>query len=144
MKQTQVTPGSVLRHLVDEFVERFPKLAKKEAAMGRCKLFSYELALFLRKRGVKAHIYHVQHIKKKAAWPNAHTKWIDTRPQDWTHYVVRVGGLIIDVTSRQLDPDSSHPLIIKYEELQDMWNTVERDRFMNSVAKDLLQHKDQS
>lgn len=134
----------MLRNLVDQFVDQFPKLTDPDHAMGRCKFFSYELAKFLRQRGVRAQIYHVQHIKSKAAWPKAHTQWREKRPQEWTHYVVRVGGLIIDVTSRQLDPDNTHPLIIRYEELQDMWNTVERDHFVNRIASDVIRHKDLS
>ena len=141
MKSTTAISGQVLRNLVDEFIADFPKLTEPDHAVNRCKLYAYELCIFLRKRGVRAHIYHVQHIKTKAAWPRAHTQWIEKRPQDWTHYVVRVGPLIIDVTSRQLDPDSAHPLILRYSELKDMWHTTERDDFVNRVAKEFLQHR---
>lgn len=141
MKTQTSISGQVLRNLVDEFIADFPKLTDQDHAVNRCKLYAYELCIFLRKRGVRAHIYHVQHIKDKAAWPNAHAQWKDKRPQDWTHYVVRVGPLIIDVTARQLDPDASHPLILRYSELQDMWHTTERDHFISRVANEIQQSR---
>lgn len=134
------TPGR-LESLVEEFAKRFPHLKKPDIAIGRCKFYSMELAMFLRARGIKAQLYHVQEIKNRKLWPRAHPEWLGTRSKEWTHYVVRVGGLVIDLTSKQLDSQHPYPHIYPYRELLDTWNVVERDAFINRVATELLEQR---
>ncbi len=137
MRQQNAFSGRLIRNLVDEFTEKFPKLQDPDHAIGRCKFYSMRLTGYLRDRGFPAHCYHVQHVKDKKQFPDAHAQWREKPAAEWTHYVVRVGSIIIDVTSRQLDPKGDHPLFLRYSELKDLWNEVSRDKLVTDVANEL-------
>lgn len=137
MKVISAGPAERLAMLVHQFVRNFPALEKPDVAIGRCKFYSMELAKFLISNGISATVYHVQHIRNPEAWPNAHKDWKETNAKKWSHYVVRAGNAIIDVTSRQLDPDGQHPRIMPFKELTKSWKIVERDNFITKVTKEL-------
>jgi hypothetical protein len=124
-------------YLVNTFCLEFPDLGNPDIAEGRCKFYSYELVKYLKAHGINAELYHVQGISNYADWPNARKTWLDTDPDDWTHYVVVVNGVCIDVTSRQLDPNSQHPNIRPIKGLLQDWNIVERDIFLNDIAQEI-------
>lgn len=141
MRQAHAYSGQLLRNMIDEFADKFPKLKEPDHAVNRCKFYAQALTGYLRDRGFPAHCYHVSHVKNKKLYPDAHAQWREKPASEWTHYVVRVGSLIIDLTSRQLDPKGDHPLILRYAELKDIWNEVERDAFVTKVAKELHTRK---
>ena len=126
-----------LDSLVNEFAAKFPKLERPDIAIGRCKFYSMELVKFLRQRGVNAQLYHLQHIKSRASWPRAHPTWVNTTPKEWTHYIIRVGGTAIDITSRQVDSQNPHPNIYPFSEVKEHWHVVERDDFLNRVVREI-------
>ena len=97
-----------------------------------------ELAKFLQERNVDAHLLHLQEIRNKEDWPNARPQWIKAKPKDWSHYVVRVGDVVIDVTSRQLDPSNPHPNVMTLENLKKLWKTVETDNFLEKIVQELV------
>ena len=130
--------GVVLDKLVEDFARRFPKLETKSGAFGKCKMLSFELALYLRRRGVQAKLIHVQNAQKKEWKATAHSKWTSQPQSGWSHYVVQVGSTVIDITGRQLDAKAEHPRIFTRAELNTEWATVENDVFLNGIVKEVL------
>lgn len=124
--------------LVEEFALKYPTLGKSNVAIGRCKFYSMELAIFLRERGINAQLYTLSGIQDKNAWPRANQEWIDTVPRAWAHYVLRIGDIAIDITSRQLDYRSPHPNIYPFEQVKQDWKNVKRDHFLTKVSKEII------
>lgn len=134
-----LSANASLSFMVQDFVRRFPGLATKSGAYNRCKFMSYELALYLRRRGVKASTVHCQGLTANSTWKDtAHQAWVEKPRKEWSHYVVRVGDVLIDVTGRQFDPKIEHPRFTSRAESRQDWETLENDVFMNKVIRDVL------
>ena len=130
-------PKIDLKKQVGDFVKDFPNLEKPSIAIGRCKFYSMELARYLQNKQIPAQVIHLQGIRDKDKWPNADSQWLERPASEWSHYVVRVGDQAVDITSRQLDPDTEHPWIFSYSTLAKIWKTVERDELINDVVQEL-------
>lgn len=134
-----ITAGVQLDKLVAAFTKCFPKLATKNGSFGKCKFLSYELALFLRRRGIKAKLIHVQGVQRGCPWlTSAHITWQEKPRSEWSHYVVSVGSVFIDVTGRQFDSKAEHPRIYSARELDAHWESRNVDAFLNKVIEDVL------
>lgn len=133
-----IVAGLMLDSLLQDFVRRFPRLATKGGSFGKCKFISYELALYLRRRGVKAKLLHVQGLAQPKLRSTAHESWANKPSKDWSHYVVLVGDTAIDMTARQFDPKLDHPRIVPRATLVEEWTTVETDSFINRIISEVL------
>lgn len=122
---------------VAQFLYRFPGLQRMNSAYGRCKLISYELAKFLREHGVKAFIYHLEGIAP-AHYPKAHQEYNQKKHEEWSHYIVKVGQMGIDLTARQFDKQAPVPHVAPMSEFRKIWTKVEKDDFMNKFLEDAL------
>ena len=117
--------------LIHEFVARYPKLQQSRGAVGRCKMASYELALFLRQRGIPARAIHVQGCAA-GLYPKPHKTWANRPPAKWSHYVVGLGRWSIDMTARQFDASLGVPHMSLMTELRSNWRVVEEDKLINN------------
>jgi hypothetical protein len=133
--------GRHLKNLVLEFTRKFPKLKTQQGAYNKCKFVSYECVLFLRRRGFKARLIHIQNCPAPM-YPNAHSKWISKRRDKWSHYVVGIGKWSIDLTARQFDVTLPVPFVQPMSKLREQWTSVEDDRFLNNWVAEVLRHKD--
>lgn len=128
-----------LETIVQSFCARFPNLQTRSGSYNRCKFISYELALHLRRRGIKAKALHVQGLQPECPWmQTAHQTWVDKPRKQWSHYVVAVGSTIIDCTVKQFDPSMTSPWITTRAELKTHWVTVETDTFVNNMITEVL------
>lgn len=126
--------------MVEDFVKRFPGLQTTRGSFGKCKFISYELALFLRRRGIKAVLIHVQGLTPKHQWlKTAHATWVGKPRKEWSHYVVGVEQDYYDCTARQFDRALPFPVKGKRSELRQAWTTVETDTFLNGIVTEVLQ-----
>lgn len=141
MKKLQEKPDHVLM-LVSEFARKFPSLQTKAGAHNKCKLISMELAAFLRKRGIKAKLIHVQGVRDKKSLPDAHQEWLDRQAKEWSHYVVKSGSRYFDLSARQFDPNADVPSVNTRPQLAERWNLVESDDFLNDWVTEVLPVKE--
>lgn len=132
--------GRHLLELVQEFTRDFPGLTTQAGAYNKCKFVSYELVVYLRKRGFKACLVHIQGCAAPI-YPEPHVKWAAKRRDRWSHYVVGVGRWSIDLTARQFDRDAKIPLIKTLAALRTTWKTVEHDVFLNKLVQDVLKFR---
>lgn len=133
--------GKHLASLVREFVARYPSFGTQAGAYNKCKFASYELVLYLRRRGFNAKLLHIQHCLAPN-YPDAHPTWLGKRRDRWSHYTVAIGRWSIDVTARQFDVTLKVPHVVRIQELRTMWATVEYDRFLNRWIRETLAHRD--
>ena len=133
--------GKHLVSLIRQFAADFPKLTTQRGSYNKCKFASYELVLFLRRRGFKARLIHVQGCPAPA-YPNPHTTWANKRRDKWSHYIVGIGRWTIDLTARQFDADAPFPSVRLLSRIRETWTTVEDDAFLNRWVKEVLRHKD--
>jgi hypothetical protein len=126
--------------LVQEFMRRFPSLTTRSGAYDKCKLVSLELAAFLRKRGIKAHMLHIQ--IPNSVYPNACSQWLEKPLEEWSHYVVRIGTRTFDATARQFDPQADVPLVLPMSAIRSQWKTVEDDSFLDRWVREVLPVKE--
>lgn len=129
--------GRHLAQLIREFVRSFPKLQRQRGAYNKCKFMSYELVLFLRRRGFNAKLIHIQGCPAPT-YPEPHPVWAAKRRDRWSHYVVGIGRWSIDVTARQFDSEARVPLVMPLAELRQQWTVVEEDKFLNRLVEDVL------
>lgn len=134
-----IAGGLTLQKLIDDFARRFPRLTTKGGSFGKCKFMSYELSLYLRRRGIKAKLIHVQHVKSAEFRKTAHSAWVEKKPSDWSHYVVQVGAQYIDLTARQFDSNLEFPRYSTKSQLAAEWEIVEADSFLNKLIGEVLQ-----
>ena len=135
-----IVAGVLLEKAVQDFARRFPRLNTRSGSFGRCKFMSYELAIHLRRRGIKAQLVHLQGITAECPWmQTAHATWQAKKRAKWSHYVVVVGGQFIDMTAKQFDTNLPCPWIGKRTELREHWTTVEIDNFLERILTDVLQ-----
>jgi len=136
----KIVAATTLRDsLIADFVRRFPKVMTRAGSYGKCKFLSYELALYLRRRGVRATVLHCQSLAKNHGWKKtAHASWVEKPRSEWSHYVVVSDGLVYDVTARQFDQDLPVPFVIDRAVLSTYWDTVERDTFVNNMVTEVL------
>lgn len=134
-----VKASIALDTLLADFAARFPKLATRNGSFGKCKFMSYELALYLRRRGVKARVIHVQGITRECPWKKtAHATWVDKPRAEWSHYVVAAAGVYIDMTGRQFDRQAEHPKAYSRQQLMSHWQSMEDDTFINGLVAEVL------
>jgi hypothetical protein len=134
-----IVAGIQLEKLVQDFARRFPKLETKQGSFGKCKMTAYELALYLRRRGVQARLLHCQTVRADHKWlESAHASYKAKARKDWSHYVLAVGNRVIDMTGRQFDREAEHPRFMSRHELRQDWESVEHDHFMNRQVDDVL------
>lgn len=119
-----------LLKLVEYFVSKVPHLESQQKALGNCKLASYELARFLRQRGVKAKIYHMKGYSGPA-FESPHERWQLKKPEKWSHYVVVADKKVIDCSRRQFDRKCPHPYVCPVSEYKEVWNRFHFDKFLN-------------
>jgi hypothetical protein len=127
--------------LVNEFASNFSTLLTQSGAIGKCKLVSYELTKYLRKRGLKAALVHVQGVKA-GVYPNPHRNYVDKPRKDWSHYVVKVGHVTVDLSVRQFDTTLPYPYFSTLHEMRQQWDVVETDKFINRWVREALRHTD--
>jgi hypothetical protein len=130
-----------LASLVREFVARYPKFQTQAGSYNKCKFASYELVLFLRRRGFNARLLHIQNCPAPN-FPDAHPTWAAKRRDKWSHYTVAIGRWSVDVTARQFDTTLKVPHVVRIQDLRLVWKTVEYDRFLNRWITETLAHKD--
>ena len=128
--------ANLLRH-IDDFRKHFPSLQTRDGAYNKCKFVTMELCKWLRNRNIRAIPVHIQGTDK-SKYPEAHQDWQDKRGSQWTHYVVKVGNYVYDLTARQFGPQEDLVKITRYQDLQGRWDTVERDRFISKWIDELL------
>lgn len=133
--------GKHLASLIREFARNFPKLRTQRGSYNKCKFASYELVLFLRQRGFRARLIHIQNCPAPT-YPNPHAKWASKRRDKWSHYVVGIGKWSIDLTARQFDVSLPVPFVQPLSKLREQWTSVEDDRFLNNWVAEVLRHKD--
>lgn len=133
--------GKHLAQLIREFSRQFPKLKTQRGAYNKCKFASYELVLYLRQRGFKARLVHIEGCPAPM-YPEPHAKWAAKRRDRWSHYVVGIGRWTIDLTARQFDADAPVPLVMPITRLRTQWTSVTDDRFLNNWVAEVLRHKD--
>lgn len=132
--------GKHLASLIKEFARNFPKLRTQKGSYNKCKFASYELVLFLRQRGFRARLIHIQNCPAPT-YQNAHPKWMAKRRDKWSHYVVGIGRWSIDLTARQFDTTLPVPFVQPLSKLREQWTIVEDDRFLNNWVAEVLRHK---
>lgn len=132
--------GKQLLSLVREFADRLPKLQTQRGAYNKCKFVSYELVLYLRRRGFNARLIHIQGCPAPT-YPNPHSVWAKKRRDKWSHYVVGVGHWSIDLTARQFDSELPVPLIKSLASLREQWTLVEDDRFLNGFINEMIESR---
>lgn len=128
--------------LIDTFIRNLPSLKTKTGAKNKCKFVSYELCCYLRRRGVRATMVHLQGIVDKKRFPQAHQEWQSRESKDWSHYVVKIGSSYYDLTKRQFDPKSNLPSISTLPKLKTEWALVETDDFINSWITEIVDIRD--
>lgn len=88
-----------------------------------CHETSFKLMDDLQTGGFDAQMLRCSGLKTDA--PDADDRWIKLAPQSlWTHFVVRVGEDIIDLTRRQFFPSSGYPFIQSNTAFEAEWNTI--------------------
>lgn len=141
--QPHPSKGKHLASLIREFARSFPKLQTQRGAYNKCKFASYELVIFLRQRGFKARLVHIQNCPAPT-YPNPHPKWADKRRDKWSHYVVGIGRWTIDLTARQFDTSLNVPHVVTLNKLREQWVTVADDKFLNAWTAEVLRHRDKA
>jgi len=126
--------------LILEFMRRFPSLTTRSGAYDKCKLVSLELAAFLRKRGLKASMIHLQ--TPTDAYPNACSQWLEKPAEEWSHYVVKVGTRLIDATARQFDPKADVPQVLPMSVMRTKWKVIEEDSFLDRWVTEVMPVKE--
>lgn len=109
--------------IIDAFCHRNRRLARPDGAFDRCRTVSGDLLSDLADAGIEAVAVRMSCCQK---WmPDAHPKWLALAGSYWTHYAVRIGDLLVDVSARQFDPDSAFPAIVPLEDAKGTWMEVE-------------------
>jgi hypothetical protein len=88
-----------------------------------CHETSFKLMDDLQTGGFDAQMLRCTGLKTDA--PDADDRWIQLAPQSrWTHFVVRVGEDVIDLTRRQFFPRSGFPFVQSYSAFNAEWRDV--------------------
>ena len=78
----------------------------------------------LERAGVAFRVLRLAQASK--GFPDADPRWLKLgKPSWWIHYVVEVEGQAIDLTARQFDPASPHPLLTPMRDVQNVWQEIE-------------------
>lgn len=123
----------VIKAFLDSIPGLEQRLSTKEGALNTCKYVSYELYKYLTKQGMQAKIFHIQNPITINS--EAHTFWLEKPIAEWTHYIVVVDNIAIDLTSRQFNQYNPIINITPIESYYLQWKTVEYDDFVTGVAK---------
>ena len=128
-----------IERLVSKEIRRIkkalPSLATKEGSYNKCKFISYELCTRLRSMGVNARMVHIGGCSEDR--PNAHSKWTNKDPAKWSHYCIRIGTTVIDMTAKQFGEEFAYPLVTTMTELRKSWELVHDDKFLNALADEI-------
>lgn len=134
-QRREMRRARTLRH-IEAFAAHFPKLANPKDAFGKCKYVSFELARWLRRRNISAVLVHMQE-PDITLWPQADERWHEKPASEWSHYVVKVGGQLYDLTARQFDPDIPTVNVVSLVAAKQQWKVVEIDVSLNQWLVDL-------
>lgn len=99
---------------------------KVRQPFNRCRTTSHDLADALVASGIPASVIRCSGLQTYA--PDADRRWLKLGPQlYWTHYVVRVEDIVIDLTRRQFVPKAEKVHIQPYAEFAAEWLDIGRD-----------------
>ncbi len=73
--------------------------------------------------GFSAQILRCNGLKTEAL--DADARWLKLSPQSqWVHYLVKVGGDVVDLTRRQFFPASDYPFVQSYAACRAEWDRL--------------------
>ncbi len=73
--------------------------------------------------GIDAQMLRCSGLKTDA--PEADARWIKLGPQSyWIHFMVKMGGNVIDLTRRQFFPESGYPHVQSYDACEAEWDKI--------------------
>jgi hypothetical protein len=94
-----------------------------EESFNLCHETSFKLMDDLQSGGFAAQMLRCSGLNTDA--PDADDRWIKLAPQSlWTHFVVRIGEDVIDLTRRQFFPRSGFPFVQPYSAFEAEWTNI--------------------
>lgn len=113
---------SPLEAALADFCARNAHLADPAEAFGVCREIVEDLVAHLSERGFEA--VAVRFAGQTRCHEGCDPRWDDLPPHGRIHYAVRVGGIVVDPTSRQFDPASAFPRVAEIDEAAAEWELV--------------------
>lgn len=118
------SPAEPVQAAIDAVLRSHRGLGSTRGAFSKCKQVAAALGTQLERAGVEFKVLRLSHAA--ASYPDADPRWIKLgKPSWWIHYVVEAEGQVIDLTARQFDPSSPHPLLIPMREIHHVWQEIE-------------------
>lgn len=106
-----------LGRLLSAFGAR-PDVARMQTtwgAFGQCGVMARRFALAALDHGRPAEVVRLDGAPEGQAFPRAHPVYQAEARELWVHHVTRVGGLRVDWTARQFDPEAAFPLVALWD-----------------------------
>ncbi len=117
-------PVDRVQAAIDAVLRAHRGLATPRGAFSKCKQVAAALGAQLERAGVAFRVLRLAQASK--GFPDVDPRWLKLgKPSWWIHYVVEVEGQAIDLTARQFDPASPHPLLTPMRDVQNVWQEIE-------------------
>ncbi len=109
---------------IDAVLRAHRGLATPRGAFSKCKQVAAALGTQLDRAGVEFRVLRLAEASK--SYPDADPRWLKLGSSYWwVHYVVEVDGHAIDLTARQFDPASPHPLLTPMRDVREIWEAID-------------------
>jgi hypothetical protein len=110
---------------LNEHILEFLKLIKidlsdREESFSQCKKVSIMLVQYLKRNSINAELIKVSSFLK-GGFTQIHSKWCIIERNFWSHYIVKVGDIYVDLTWNQFIPGSSVPTYFTEENIIYYW-----------------------
>lgn len=121
-----------LDYFLDHNEKSFQKYETQEGSFDKCKRASYAIAERMQGKGFPVKV--LRSCEYNESLKDAHPKWKKMGREFIVHYVVEFNNeWILDVTSKQFNPENPVRLLMKKEDFQKSWSDVSIDKDFNKI-----------
>lgn len=130
------------RRIAEEHAARNALQGTAAGCFDTCWGASHDLATALRRGDLTCHLAMLKGWRGADMLPAVgnHEEWRRMGRRQWTHWVVVVGPLYIDVTARQFDPALGHPQFDTLKSLRERWDVIDGVETIPWTPGDFLEH----